>query len=183
MTDYERTRYYHIKLGEGENATFIRIKRSQDILIQAADALGEFLGEVFTGYEDDDLGRLVGVGQEILSGAFLDVTQTVFSPVMDAANNRTWFGGEIEDYTMQELPETSRYEEDTPEIFRWEQRSGTRGNQLFPLDLQYITHSTAAWDKLEQDFFPWGPRESSTENILNLLASQTLISSLTRRTQ
>ena len=139
MTDYERARYYHFKVGDGEDAKFIRIKRSQDLLIQTADALGQLIGGTFTGAEENDLGAFMGSVKEIINGALIDVTNNTFSPFVDAMNNRTWYGGEIEDYSMQELPETARYDTDTPVAYRGlSYLLNAVGIKYSPADLQYI---------------------------------------------
>lgn len=135
LSAYETNKYYHFKIGEGK---FVRIKRSQDAIIQTADAVGTLLGNTMTGYEGDAWGDLVAASKEI-AGNMVMSFDTVFDPFFDAANNQTWYGGAIEDYNMQNLPTTARYEAETPKIYRY--ISGvlnTAGIQYSPLDVEYI---------------------------------------------
>lgn len=135
LSAYETNKYYHFKIGDGK---FVRIKRSQDAIIQTADAVGTLLGNTMTGYEGDAWGDLVAASKEI-AGNMVTSFDTVFDPFFDAANNQTWYGGAIEDYNMQNLPTTARYEAETPKIYRY--ISGvlnTAGIQYSPLDVEYI---------------------------------------------
>lgn len=135
LSAYETNKYYHFKIGDGK---FVRIKRSQDAIIQTADAVGTLLGNTMTGYEGDAWGDLVAASKEI-AGNMVTSFDTVFDPFFDAANNQTWYGGAIEDYNMQSLPTTARYEAETPKIYRY--LSGvlnTAGIQYSPLDVEYI---------------------------------------------
>lgn len=135
LSAYETNKYYHFKIGDGK---FVRVKRSQDAIIQTADAIGTLLGNTMTGYEGDAWGDLVEASKEI-AGNMVTSFDTVFDPFFDAANNQTWYGGAIEDYNMQNLPTTARYEAETPKIYRY--ISGvlnTAGIQYSPLDVEYI---------------------------------------------
>lgn len=109
MSAYEKNKYWHFKLGDG---WFVRVKRSQDGFIQAADALGTFLGDVLTGYEGDAWGNLMATAQEIVSNMMIDYNP-VWSALTDANNNRTWYGGQIDNYYDLQLPATQRYDDDT----------------------------------------------------------------------
>lgn len=109
MSAYEKNKYWHFKLGDN---WFVRIKRSQDGFIQAADALGTFLGDVLTGYEGDAWGNLMATAQEIVSNIMIDYNP-VWSAFTDASNNRTWYGGQIDNYYDLQLPATQRYDDDT----------------------------------------------------------------------
>lgn len=109
MSFYEKNKYWHFKLGDN---WFVRIKRSQDGFIQAADALGTFLGDVLTGYEGDAWGNLMATAQEIVSNMMIDYNP-VWSAFTDASNNLTWYGGQIDNYYDLQLPATQRYDDDT----------------------------------------------------------------------
>ena len=109
MSFYEKNKYWHFKLGDN---WFVRIKRSQDGFIQAADALGTFLGDVLTGYEGDAWGNLMATAQEIVGNMMIDYNP-VWSAITDASNNRTWYGGQIDNYYDLQLPATQRYDDDT----------------------------------------------------------------------
>lgn len=136
MTPYERNKYWHIKQEDG---TFIRIKRSQDAIMQFADAAGEWLGNVLTGYEAD-WGDLKEIAGQIAQNSVIGF-DTVFDPFFDAANNRTWYGGTIEDYRMESLSTTGRYDEETSTAYRLASYAlNALGIKYSPLDVEYIVN-------------------------------------------
>lgn len=135
MSAYEKNKYWHFKLDDG---TFVRVKRSQDTLIQFASALGDTLGNVLTGYEGDAWGDMYAMCKEIASNMVMSF-DTVWDPLTDAANNQTWYGGAIEDYKMEGLSTTKRYEADTPKIYRYiSGMLNIAGVKYSPLDVEYI---------------------------------------------
>lgn len=134
LSDREKTNYMHYKIGN----SYLKFKFSQDGIIQAFSALGRFLGEVLTGNEGDAFGNLVGSGKEIAKNMLLSVDK-VTDPFTDASQNLTWSGREIEDYNVQQLPTTQRYDEDTPEVAKWLSSISTAfGLDYSPLDWAYI---------------------------------------------
>lgn len=114
MSFYEKNKYWHFKLGDG---WFVRVKRSQDTFIQAVDALGVFLGDVLTGYEGDAWGNLMATSKEIVSNAMIDYNP-IWAAISDAQNNKTWYGGAIDNYYDLRMPETERYDADTSFLSR-----------------------------------------------------------------
>ena len=114
MSFYEKNKYWHFKLGDG---WFVRVKRSQDTFIQAVDALGVFLGDVLTGYEGDAWGNLMATSKEIVSNAMIDYNP-IWAAISDAQNNKTWYGGAIDNYYDLRMAETERYDADTSFLSR-----------------------------------------------------------------
>lgn len=110
LTDYEKTKYIH--LFRTSDGSWVKIKRSQDMLIQAADLFGEFLGEVTTGYEGDAVSDLVNGAREIINQGFIS-GDTVLQPLIDAANGVTWYGQDIDSYSDKQKSVTARYGTDT----------------------------------------------------------------------
>ena len=109
LSPYEKCRYWHVKLPSGR---FVRVKRSQDGIVQIADAIGNFLGDVMTGYEDGDLGSFINITKEVANNIMID-TAVGIAPFIDAANNRTWFGGAIDDSRALKSSVTGRYDAST----------------------------------------------------------------------
>lgn len=135
MSVYEKNKYHHIKLPSGK---FIRIKRSQDAIIQYADAIGDVLGSVVTGNEGDAWGDLVAFSKEIASNLALSF-DTVFDPFIDARNNTTYYGGIIDDYNMEKLSSTERYNSETPALYRALSALSTMGGmELSPQQVEYV---------------------------------------------
>lgn len=106
LTDYEKTKYIHLyRTSDGK---WVKLKRSQDVLIQASDLFGEFAGEVLTGYEGDALADLVaGLRQAAISA--LPTTDTALQPAIDAWNGVTWYGQDIDTYNEQKQSMTARH--------------------------------------------------------------------------
>ena len=159
LSDYEKSRYWHIKTPSGK---FFRIKRSQDGFIQIADAIGDFIGNVYTGYEDDDLGNLMGVARQVANNIMID-TGTGIAPFIDAANNKTWYGGQIENSRMQKVSETARYDEDMRTstrllsyLFNAVTSAVGADVKYSPLDIEYIENQyLGSMGSLGSGIFDW----------------------------
>ena len=114
MSAYEKIRYAHVKLpGVG----IVRVKRSQDGMIGFCNALGELLPNIVTGYDDSDWSQFVNMVGEVAIN-MLPTTQTVFQPVIDAMNNRNYYGGELAGDEFSNIAPRDRYKPETLGIFR-----------------------------------------------------------------
>lgn len=115
LTDYEKTKYTHwFRTADGK---WIKTKRSQDVVLQAADLIGEFIGETSTGYEGDALGDLAAGAMEVVKNGMIS-TGTVIQPMIDALNGQTWYGGDTDSYTDKTMSKTARYGVDTSKAAR-----------------------------------------------------------------
>lgn len=142
LNQYEKDSYIHLKLPSGR---MIKFKKSQDAIVKTMDAVGKFLYDVLTGYETNDEDPVVSAMAELKASAFeiarnsIVQFDTVFNPFIDAANNKTWSGAEIENYQMLQLPTTQRYDEDTLKFFRaLSNASVALGVDFSPKDWEYI---------------------------------------------
>lgn len=133
MNAYEKMKYAHLKLPDG---SIIRLKRSQDSIIQFANAVGETIMDLSTGYEDDDFAQLADYVGEIV-GNLKPGTDTIFDAFIDAANNRTWYGGAIESSKYDGMATEDKYDDDTLGAFRF--MSQHLPGDYSPLDWEYIT--------------------------------------------
>lgn len=134
MNAYEKVKYGHIKIG----GKILRIKRTQDGILGFANAVGDMLGDLCNGYEDNDYAQFFDCVEEVAKG-LLPSHDTVFEPFMDAANNQTWYGSRIEDAKFDGMAEQDKYESDTLPVFRWASNlSNAVGVTYSPLDWQYI---------------------------------------------
>lgn len=134
MNAYEKIKYGHIKIG----GKILRIKRTQDGILGFANAVGDMLGDLCNGYEDNDYAQFFDCVEEVAKG-LLPSHDTVFEPFMDAANNQTWYGSRIEDAKFDGMAEQDKYESDTLPVFRWASNlSNAVGVTYSPLDWQYI---------------------------------------------
>ena len=113
--DYEKLREtdkennFLIKTGDG---TFIKIPRGR-----VASVIGGLYnrGSKLAKGEDAELdGYLENVVSQVTPVE--NVSRTIFSPLFDVANNKTWYGGEIEGREFEDTAPKNRYDESTSSI-------------------------------------------------------------------
>jgi len=139
VRDSEKAKYFHIKVGKGENAHFFRVKRSQDAFIQTAENIGEMIGRTFTGWEDDPGAAIFTVGKNAAMNAMLSF-DTVWQPFVDVANNRTFADVPIDSAADLKKPPQDRYDAETPYLFRMmSSLSNVAGIQFSPAGWRYLT--------------------------------------------
>ena len=128
LSDYVKNNYY--LLWKNNDGTFIRIPKGrvtsviQNLFEQPLDALK---------------------GEKIDIPEFLDLLQTqvlpsnpnennIFSPLIDVATNKTWYGGDLVPQRLQNLPSAEQYDESTDAISIWiGQKTG-----ISPIKINYI---------------------------------------------
>ena len=128
LSDYVKNNYY--LLWKNNDGTFIRIPKGrvtsviQNLFEQPLDALK---------------------GEKIDIPEFLDLLQTqvlpsnpnennIFSPLIDVATNKTWYGGDLVPQRLQSLPSAEQYDESTDSISIWiGQKTG-----ISPIKINYI---------------------------------------------
>lgn len=115
LTDYEKTKFIH--LWRWPDGSWFKMKRSQDMLVQMADLLGETAGELLTGYDGDAISDLVNGAREVVKNGVIS-TDTVFQPIIDATNGQTWYGSDVDTYNERQMSKTARYGMDTSKTAR-----------------------------------------------------------------
>lgn len=109
LSDDVKGSYFLLKVG---NNKFIRIPRGRVEAVMG-DAMQRIYrtakgGEdAFKGYVENTLKNVSPVD---------NLTRTIISPFTDVATNTTWYGGQIENRSMQALPINERYDANTSEI-------------------------------------------------------------------
>ena len=109
LSDDIKGSYFLIKVG---NNKFIRIPRGR-VEAVVGDAMQRIYrtakGEedAFKGYVENTLKNVSPVD---------NLTRTIISPFTDVATNTTWYGGQIENRSMQALPINERYDANTSGI-------------------------------------------------------------------
>lgn len=97
----------------GFNKPYIRIPIAQGPLHQGLYAAAlDIIGNT-ANYSPMEIDLLSALGSIMIDSIPTD--GTIFQAVIDAYNNRTWYGGEIESSYMQDMSKYNRYSEDTPE--------------------------------------------------------------------
>lgn len=81
--------------------------------------------------------RDVGVN---LLGELNPFGSTIFSPISDAMNNKTWYGGEIVPGSLQNVSALYQYDEDTSQLARFASSSIYKlfGGQVSPMKIDYV---------------------------------------------
>lgn len=109
MTDYNKDANYVFKLDNGE---WLKIPKGRILSVLGSAARRTV--EYFDGRED----AFEGFGKYAIDqiGPQNPVTSNFFSPIINAANNKTWYGGNIESQRLQNLAPGERYDESTDSI-------------------------------------------------------------------
>ena len=98
----------------GFDKPYIRIPMAQGPLAQSAYAMMLNTVSDVTGYTEMEV-DLWKAAKSILTDSIPD--GTVFQGMIDARNNRTWYGGEIESEYQRNYSVENRYDADTPQMF------------------------------------------------------------------
>ncbi len=139
VRDSEKSKYFHIKFGHGDNAKFFRVKRSQDMLIQTAENIGEMIGRTFTGWEDDPGAAIFAIGKNAAMNTAISF-DAVWEPFNDAMNNVNFQGIPLDSGSDLDKPPQDRWDAETPYLFRFlSSMSNTVGVKLSPAGWRYIT--------------------------------------------
>lgn len=112
LSDYQKDNYYLIKVGN----KFLRIPK------------GRFWGGAFaaTGVRtaraiDGEKDAFKGLGKQIsdVVAPQNPLTNNLYSPIIDIANNKSWAGSEIVPKRLQNLEPKDQYDESTTSIAKW----------------------------------------------------------------
>ena len=152
LREEDKENNYLIKL---PNGTFIKLPRGR--VASVIGGLYNRAARTVTGKDADWEGYLSNVVSQVTPAE--NLTRTVFSPFVDVATNRTWYGTEIEGAQFESVRPGDRYDEGTSSIaiaigkainyspkkihYLIDQYSGVIGDFLLP----------ATTKKAEKDFF------------------------------
>ena len=152
LREEDKENNYLIKL---PNGTFIKLPRGR--VASVIGGLYNRAARTVTGKDADWKGYLSNVVSQVTPAE--NLTRTVFSPFVDVATNRTWYGTEIEGAQFENVRPGDRYDESTSSIaiaigqainfspkkihYLIDQYSGVIGDFLLP----------ATTKKAEKDFF------------------------------
>lgn len=175
LTDYEKTKFIHLfRLPDG---SWFKMKRSQDMVAQGADLLGEFIGEVSTGYEGDAFSDLANGALEILKNGMVS-TDTSLQPLFDAIEGITYYGGDIDTYNDKNMSPTARWGVDTSKFGRVV--STLTGGAITPKAVDYAvkqfmgsagTLGTAFLDTVTNS---WNDKRFNGQALLNFLNDEAI---------
>lgn len=113
LSDYVKNNYYI--LWKNNNGTFVRIPKGRVISV---------IQNLFKQPLDTLKGEKINVKEfvELLQNQVLpsDPTESnIISPLLDVAQNKTWYGGDLVPQRLQSLPAEEQYDESTDSISIW----------------------------------------------------------------
>ena len=114
LSDYVKDNYYVVaKYGDGQ---FVRIPKGRMVAV-VQDAF-EQIGNAITGEDEVDLNNFLDlVKNNIAPNNPLD--NNILAPIIQVANNKTWYGENLIPQRLQDLPAAEQYDESTDAISKW----------------------------------------------------------------
>lgn len=114
LSDYVKQNYYVVaKFGDGQ---FVRIPKGRTVaVIQNAF---EQVGNALTGDDEVDLQSFLELSISNLAPNN-PLENNILAPIMQVANNETWYGEDLVPTRLQDLPAAEQYDESTDSISRW----------------------------------------------------------------
>ena len=114
LSDYVKQNYYIVgKFGDGK---FVRIPKGRTLaVIQNAF---EQVSNAITGDDEVDLKSFVEL---VISNLAPNnpVEDNILAPIIQVANNKTWYGEDLVPTRLQDLPAAEQYDESTDAISKW----------------------------------------------------------------
>lgn len=111
LSDYVKQNYYIVgKYGDGN---FIRIPKGRMITV-VQEGLNQ-MKNLVTGNDEADLGQFL----EILAGNIAPnnpIENNVLAPIIQAVNNKTWYGDDLVPTRLQDEPTEEQYDETTDKL-------------------------------------------------------------------
>lgn len=117
LSDYVKQNYYIVaKTGEGK---FIRIPKGRALAV-IQDTF-DLVSDAVTGDDEVDLARFLELGAFALTnlGPNNPIENNILSPIIQVANNKTWYGEDLVPQRLQDLPAAEQFDESTDEISKW----------------------------------------------------------------
>ena len=144
LSDYIKQNYYIVgKYGDGK---FVRIPKGRTMAV-IQDAFNQVANAV-TGDDEVDLMSFLDLAVSNLAPNN-PIDNNVLSPLVQVANNKTWYGEDLVSERLQDLPEAEQYDEGTDALSKWlgekinyspvkinyllDQYSGGLGDMLLPM--------------------------------------------------
>ena len=114
LSDYVKQNYYVI--GKTEDGTFIRIPkgRMSAVLQEGANQMANLI----TGNDEADLSTFLELALNNLAPNN-PVENNIFSPIVQAYSNKTWYGEDLVPTRLQDEPVEQQYDESTDKFSIW----------------------------------------------------------------
>lgn len=114
LSDYVKQNYYVVaKYGDGQ---FVRIPKGRTVaVIQNAF---EQVNNALTGDDEVDFNSFFELFMNSIAPNN-PIENNIFSPIVDVARNKTWYGEDLVPTRLQDLPAAEQYDESTDSLSRW----------------------------------------------------------------
>ncbi len=114
LSDYVKDNYYVVaKFGDGQ---FVRIPKGRTLAV-IQDAL-EQTRNALTGEDEVDLNNFLDLAISNLAPNN-PLENNILAPIIQAANNKTWYGDDLVPTRLQNLPASEQYDESIDSISKW----------------------------------------------------------------
>jgi hypothetical protein len=150
LSDYVKENYYVVaKYGDGQ---FVRIPKGRTVaVIQNAF---EQITNAATGDDEVDLGRFLELAISNLAPNN-PIDNNILSPIIQTANNRTWYGEDLVPTRLQDLPDAEQFDESTDAFSKW---LGEKTGVLSPYKINYLLNQYGGG--IADVFLPMGTPEA-----------------------
>ena len=129
LSDYVKQSYYIVgKYGDGQ---FIRIPKGRTTAV-IQDAI-EQVSNAATGNDEVDMASFLQLVATNLAPSN-PIENNIFSPIIQVATNKTWYGDDLVPQRLQDLPANEQFDETTDTFSRW---LGEKTN-ISPIKINYL---------------------------------------------
>lgn len=117
LSDYVKQNYYIV--GKTDSGKFIRIPKGRTLAV-IQDAF-DLVSDAMTGDDEVDLNRFLELGALVISNLAPNnpIEDNIAAPIIQVANNETWYGEDLVPTRLQDLPAGEQYDESTDAFSRW----------------------------------------------------------------
>lgn len=132
LSDYVKQNYYVIgKYGDGK---FVRIPKGRTVAV-IQDAINRVI-DIATGDDEADLNTFLEMAAFGLSNLAPNnpIENNIAAPIIQIANNETWYGEDLVPTRLQDLPPAEQFDESTDALSKW---LGQKAN-ISPVKINYL---------------------------------------------
>ena len=114
LSDYVKQSYYIV--GKTEDGKFIRIPKGRTVAVIQNGF--EQMQHLITGDDEADLGTFLDL---LLTNLAPNnpLDNNILSPIIDVAQNKTWYGEDLVPTRLQDVPNAEQYDESTDSLSKW----------------------------------------------------------------
>ena len=114
LSDYVKTNYYVV--AKDDDGNFIRIPKGRTLAVIQYGL--EQMQNLITGDDEADFAGFIDVVIDNLAPNN-PLTNNVISPIIQAVQNKTWYGSDLVPSSLQDLPAEEQYDESTDSFSKW----------------------------------------------------------------